>query len=251
MNENQEQPRPPARKFVVIGLPRSGSTYLMTLLNSHSRIHCSGEQYNPYAIVGISERNENHAALLARDRRPLVFMRNFFEEHANSGKFDQVGFKFMIGHNIRVLKGLAEDPSLSLIYVHRRNRLAQTSSLIKAARSNRWAQSGRDAHIDAKIDANPHRIVHRWHEYATFDFLFSQWFSTLPHHRIKLEYRDMFADGFEEKICGFLDVPYEPDMKSPLVKQGSNTILDRFENPKQIEKYFRAIGYEHWLDAEL
>jgi LPS sulfotransferase NodH len=256
MNEKQDkipEPASPAdaERFVILGLPRSGSTYLMTLLNSHSRIYCSGEQFNPYAIVGISGRNEKPAALKFRERAPMVFMRKFFDTHGSDGSYDRVGFKFMIGHNIRVLKNLAREPGLRLIYVHRDNRLAQVSSLIKAATTNRWAQSRHDEHVETKIKVNPQRIVHRWHEYETFDFLFSQWFRRLPQERITLEYRDMFKPGFENRICDFLDMPYDPEMKSPLVKQGSNTILDRFENPKPIERYFRDIGYGHWLEDEL
>ncbi|MGX0901644.1 LPS sulfotransferase NodH [Roseovarius sp. MBR-79] len=34
------------RRFLIIGLPRSGTTYLMMLLNAHPAIHRSGEQFN-------------------------------------------------------------------------------------------------------------------------------------------------------------------------------------------------------------
>jgi LPS sulfotransferase NodH len=238
------------RRFLIVGLPRSGTTYLMTLLNSHRGIYCSGEQFNPNAIVGIGSSQRRYSEVLARDRTPLIFMQQFFER-AKARDVARVGFKYMIGHNIRILQKLAEYPDIELIYVWRENRLAQISSLIKAAQSKRWAQTRPDAHIHKKITVDPRRISQRWHEFATFDHLFSCWLDTLPHRRITLEYRALFAPGFAQRISDFLELPADPKMKSPLVKQNPNAILERFENPGVIQHHFRQIGYEHWLEPEL
>lgn len=238
------------RRFLIIGLPRSGSTYLMTLLNAHRDILCSGEQFNPFAIVGVNEQQETLEAVFARDTAPLWFMNDFFEKGEATGAA-RVGFKYMIGHNIRILRQLEEMPELTLIHVWRENKLAQVSSLIKAAQSQRWAQDRPDEHLEAKIDAGPRQISHRWHEYASFDFLFQNWFHTLPHHRITLEYRELFRPGFNARICDFLGLQHDRRMKSPLVKQSANDILDRFTDPALIESYFRRIGRAHWLEPEL
>jgi LPS sulfotransferase NodH len=241
---------PPGRRFLILGLPRSGTTYLMTLLNAHRAISCSGEQFNPHAIVGVGEKNIDAEAVLGRDVAPLWFMERFFEQAGATGAA-RVGFKFMIGHNIRVLSKLADYPDIALIHVWRENKLAQVSSLIKAAQSRKWAQSTRDEHLDSKIDATPRQISHRWHEYATFDYLFQPWFDSLPNRRITLEYRELFQPGFEARICDFLGLPGDPEMKSPLVKQSANAILDRFEDPEPIARYFRRIGRADWLEPEL
>jgi len=240
----------PDRRFLIIGLPRSGTTYLMTLLGAHRAITCSGEQFNPHAIVGVDEKTTAPRAIHDRDRAPLYFMRRFFEQAEATGAA-RVGFKFMLGHNIRVLRALSEMPDLTLIHVWRENRLAQVSSLIKAAQTRRWAQNRPDAHVDRKIQATPRQISHRWHEYATMDFLFGQWLEAQPHRRITLEYRALFAPGFPERICDFLDVEHDPGMRSPLVKQSANDILARFEDPVPIARYFENLGLAHWLDPEL
>ena len=239
----------PAR-FLVIGLPRSGSTYLITLLNAHRDVFCSGEQFNHFAIVGVSSKDDDHESVLARDRTPIDFMENFFAEAANQ-RVKWTGFKFMIGHNIEVMKYLATQPDITLIYVWRENKLAQVSSWIKATNSKNWAQSSPNAHIEAKIDAKPRQISQRWHEYAALDHLFAQWLSGLPNRRITLEYREMFQPGFEESLCDFLEIAHDPNMKSPLLKQSTNDVLDRFKNPNPINNYFRKIGYGRWLESEL
>lgn len=237
-------------RFLILGLPRSGSTYLMTLLNAHGEVFCSGEQYNPYAVVGIAERDDNHETVLGRDKAPLDFMESFFENAAEKG-VAWAGFKYMIGHNVEVLNALAEDPDLAFIYVWRENRLAQASSLIKAVQSQNWAQTEADDHVARKVHATPRQISQRWHEYATYDALFGQWLAGRPNRKITLEYRELFAPGFEERICGFLGLRADPRMKSPLVKQSPNKILDRFAKPGPIQYYFRQIGYGRWLDEEL
>ncbi len=243
-------PGPQQRRFVIMGLPRSGTTYLMTLLNAHPQVYCSGEQFNPHAIVEVNGKDNALDAVWARDADPVGFMDTFFVRHAVHD-VQQVGFKFMIGHNIRVLQRLAEDTDLSLIYVHRESKLAQVSSWIKAAKTKRWAQSQADEHVARKIDARPRQISQHWHEYATFDHLFAPWFAGLAHHKLQLEYREMFAPGFVARICDFLGIAPDPEMQSPLVKQSSNSILDRFENPEKIERYFRDLGFGHWLEDEL
>lgn len=239
----------PQRRFLVVGLPRSGTTYLATLLNSHRDILCSGELFNPQAIVSIGGLDSDYEALLARDAMPLRFMAKFFADVDPEPR--AVGFKYMIGHHVRLLRKLADDPDLALIYVWRENKLAQISSLIKAARSKAWAQKRENAHVQAKISVDVRNLTQRWHEYETYDYLFSQVFETLPNPRLKVEYRELFAADFNARIIEFLGV--EPDLKmsSKLVKQSANTVLERFENPGPVERYFRLVGYERWLGAEL
>lgn len=241
---------PPGRRFVIMGLPRSGTTYLMTLLNAHRRIRCSGEQFNPYAIVGVDQKNRDRRQIWQRDSAPGYFMDAFFARHEASD-LDRVGFKFMIGHNVWALNRILDDPGLTLIYVHRENKLAQISSLIKATQTRNWAQHRHDDHVTRKIDVIPTKISQYWHEFATTDRLYAHLFRTLPHRRMALEYREMFQPGFNDRLCDFLGVAPDPEMRSPLVKQGANDILERFEQPDLIARYFTEIGRADWLEPEL
>lgn len=238
------------QRFLIIGLPRSGTTYLMTLLNSHSKVFCAGEVFNPYAIIDSDKPDYDLQRIYKRDNAPRHFMRKFFEENQRPGLLC-VGFKFMLGHNIRVLTQLPDLADLPIIYVYRENRLAQVASFMKALQTKNWAQTRKSDDMHKKIDANPQAISRYWHEYASMDFLFSTWLKTLPHKSISLEYRELFQPGFNQRICDFLDIPLDPKMKSPLIKQGANRVADRFENPEKIETYFRHLGRDAWLEPEL
>jgi LPS sulfotransferase NodH len=239
------------KRFVILGLPRSGSTYLMTLLDAHRDVACAGEQYNPYTVIGAGkERDDSHEAVLGRDRQPLAHLQKFYEQTEARG-VAWGGFKFMIGHNLKVLQMLAADPDITIIYIWRENRLAQVASLIKASDTKNWAQTRRNDHVTRKVRATPRQISHRWHEYATFDHLVSQWLAPLSNPKVTYEYRELFQPGFEQKLCDFLGISYDKKMKSPLVKQSSNTIEERFEEPAPIRYYFHQLGLGHWLEDEL
>ena len=238
------------RRFLVVGLPRSGTTYLSSLLNDHAEIYSSGEQFNPYSIVHEDTLDFDAEAVLGRDRTPLRYMDAFFARAETLG-VARAGFKFMIGHNVRVLRHLQDYPDLKLIYVWRENKLAQVSSYLKALQTKQWSQLPHDKGSEAKLDVGPRRLSHVWHEFSTYDFLFKSWLATQGHAAMTVEYRQMFAPDFNAKVCAFLGVDEDRRMKSPLVKQNRNTILDRFKHPAPIAKYFRDIGCGHWLEPEL
>lgn len=238
------------KRFVILGLPRSGSTYLMSLLDAHRDVVCAGEQFNPFSVIGEGHPDDSHEAVLSRDMDPVGHMNAFFEQAEQRGMACG-GFKYMIGHNIKILDALAADPDVTIINIWRENKLAQISSLIKAFQNKKWAQKKVDDHITRKIVATPRQISHRWHEYATFDQLIAMWLEKLPNPKVTYEYREMFQPGFEEGLCDFLGIAHQKRMKSHLVKQGSNSILDRFEDPKPIRYYFTQIGKAHWLEDEL
>ena len=238
------------KKFLIIGLPRSGSTYLATLLNSHKDIECSGELFNPYAIVGIGEKTDDVDAVVDRDVKPLKFFNEFF---AKDSKAKALGFKFMIGHNIKVLREIGKNPDISIIYIFRKNKLAQISSWMTAVCTGNWAKSNKapESGGAALLDAGPRAISQKWHEYATYDFLFMSWLKSLPNRRLIVDYNSVFDADFPQKVCRFLDVEYDEEMKSNLVKQSSNKVIDRFEHKKPISEYFKRRGLGNWLGNEL
>lgn len=136
-------------KFLIIGLPRSGTTYLATLLNSHRDIECSGELFNPHGIIGIGEADNSFESIAKRDAKPHKFFSDFFSKQTNA---KALGFKFMIGHNADILKSIHKYPNISIIYILRENKLAQISSLLVALKTKSWAltENTKNSAINAK-----------------------------------------------------------------------------------------------------
>lgn len=278
------------QEFVILGLPRSGTTYLTLLLNSHPEIQCHGEMFNPFSVIRIKP-DRRDVAVFERDARPIAAVNAFFDE-AREGGFAVGGFKFMLGHNIAVLQHLAERDGLKIIHLRRPNRLAQASSMIKAAQTRAWAEREAPPHLsgvklaawhllrsarrsmavalgrrprersvqeapdlddEGRLTVGPRRISHLWHQNATLDFLAAQWLGTKDQDVMRLQYSEMFEPGFEDRICEFLGVAPSEEMYSNLRKQNANRVIDRF-NPKfrdVMGTYFSRINLGHWLEDEL
>lgn len=236
-------------RFLIVGLPRSGTTYLMSLLNSHRDVLCEGEQFNPHSIVGAGWVERSPEAVTERDKAPVAFLNQFYQRNSNKGA--AVGCKWMIGHHAEIMGHIPNDHDLRLIYVHRENKLAQTSSLMKALQTKQWATRD-ECKIDrTPIDAGPFQVAQKSREMEVQDMTFARWLDTVPDPVLRVEYRDMFKPGFEATLCDFLGVTFDPAMKSPLVKQGSADILARFAKKKAISNYFTETGKADWLQAEI
>jgi hypothetical protein len=265
------------KKFVIIGLPRTGTTYLFTLLNSHPQILCHGERFNVYRIIESHPEGERETtdrdALRARDMDPATFFDAGFDAAAyGRPEAEAAGFKVMLGQDPRVLFDvIPRRPDVALIYVRRDNKLAQVASHARAKQTKQWADTGApssapgaratvrrllgrgrgDAAGAGLLDMQPRRLFQLSNEAEILDRLFLTWLEQQPHPRLVLEYRELFAPGFEERICAFLGLPHVPGMASPLVKQNAATVLDRFRNRGAVRGFFSMIGRKDWLGREL
>lgn len=236
-------------RFLIVGLPRSGTTYLMTLLNSHKDVLCEGEQFNPHAIVGAGWAQREFSAVVDRDQDPVRFLNDFYLRNSNKGA--AVGCKWMIGHHVEVLRHIPNDPDLRIIYVYRQNKLAQASSLLKALQTKQWATRNAADVDHTPIEAGPLQVAQRVREMAVADETFAHWLENIPNPVLAVEYGGMFSVDFEMALCQFLGVPHDPAMKSKLVKQGSSDILARFAKKKAVANYFTTVGASDWLVPEV
>lgn len=235
-------------RFLIVGLPRSGTTYAATLLNSHKNVLCEGEQFNPYGIIGLGWKKTDLADLIVRDADPVGFLKQFFA--AKSHKYDAVGCKWMLGHHPEIMAHITDDPELRIIYVYRANKLAQASSLQKAIRTQNWAAT-KSAGIDtAPIEAGPRHMAQLIREMQVQDQTFEVWLKTLSNPILRVEYSAMFTQSFTAELCNFLDVNFDPKMRSPLIKQGESDILARFSHRDSIKRYFTEVGRGDWLLPE-
>jgi len=237
------------KRFLIVGLPRSGSTYLATLLHSHPDVYCGGELFNPSAIIGIGWKDENKKILINRDAFPADFLRNFYLKRGHEAV--AVGAKYMIGHHPEIISMIEENSDIKIIFIHRNNRLAQSASWFQALQSKQWATQDATQVDQKPLDMWPRQLLQKAREFESSDYFFANWLRSLSNNVLDVEYREMFSPKFNKDICNFLGVPFNEVMCSPLAKQGLNNILDRFEHKKSIEQYFREVGRQDWLDQEI
>lgn len=234
-------------RFLLVGLPRSGTTWLQTLLNSDPRILCRGEPFDAWQIDDNGKKTRDLPALIARDADPGAFLDAFLDTgHAATG------VKVLFQHHPALLQRVIPDrPDLVLIHVTRENRLAQFASLRAAQLSGKWTATDGAPAAPHALEVDPRWTAEMTNELETRDFLLARYLDTLPHRRLTLRYAELAAPGTQARVTEALGLPPGPPMSTPLSKQGANVIADRFADPAPLRAYFEGTGRGHWLDAEI
>ena len=239
--------------FLIIGQPRSGTTYLQTLLNAHPEIHCRGELFDPWQIDDDGTKTRGLDAVIARDAAPLAFLdaRLAGADGGLPGGASLIGAKLLFQHHPRLLaEFIPQRPEVRLIHVRRENKLAQFASHRQVEQSGCWTSTtpGPPA---PQIAAGPFWAASECNRLQNEDFLLAQWLEGLDNPLLSVTYRGLFAPGFVARVQEFLGVERPCALRSPLVKQGQDRILDRFVEADAIARYFRETGRGHWLEPEL
>jgi hypothetical protein len=239
-------------RFLVIGLPRSGTTYVQTLLSSHRDILCRGEMFVPGQIDDSGTKSRQPGAVAARDADPAGFLaRALRGDGLDVPKPAAIGIKVLFHHHPRLFAEIVPaDPALRLIHVTRENRLAQFASARQVQMTGDWV-AGPGRPRAPRVRAGPFWAAGQCNRLENEDFLLGQWIAGLPNPSVTVRYREMASPGTATRLARFLDVEPDSGMASPLRKQGQNRVLDRFANPEPIARHFRAIGRGDWLGPEL
>lgn len=244
-------------KFVLIGQPRSGTTFLISLLAHTTNAYCENELFNPYRIsfYDASKDKSDSKDILERESSPVQFIENFFDENLDK-KHSVVGFNFMLGHNVEALNYILSKDDIKIIYLRRDNKVAQYASWKKALESKAWAtRSEQEAKQQRKNkiqfsveDYNEHQ-----NPISFLDHAFTSSLDKLDPQRVfKIEYRELFDKGKQDQLLKFINAKQIVRLQSdPIKKQGNNAIADRFENNTFLKTYLTALKQERWMGTEL
>lgn len=173
-------------RFAIFAAPRTGSNLLCTLLNSHPRVLCHHEVFNPQGVFTAHDYHGdllNVESLRQRDDDPLGFLELVWQ---TGGDEMAVGFKWTRGQEQRVLSSVLKDAGVKKIILRRRNR-------IKTYVSERIAQA-----------------THQWEVYSPQDLM-------LPRPRIEVDDADLREhiasnEHFYAEIMDTLARPSQPHL---------------------------------------
>lgn len=240
------------KRFVIIGLPRSGTTYLQTLLNSDPRVLCRGESFDPWQIDDNGAKTKDLESIVARDADPGAF----FDERLSLGTRDgkplsAIGLKILFQHNPRLLAQVLPDRAdVALVFVHRANKLAQFASMRHTEMTKEWTRTNAGG-LPPKLKADVRWISSQCNTLENQDFLLHHYLKSLPNPLLSVEYRGMFSPAFHTALFAHLGLKAPKGLSSPLRKQGNNTVVERFENAAAVSDYMCRTGRGDWLGAEL
>lgn len=119
-------------RFVILSLPRTGSTYLVDYLDGVPGFRCLSEVFNRDTVL-LRHHEPKDPSLLdkeLRDKDPMGFISRLEED---IGECDFLGLKLFPGHGDKLLRYFATSPQWKKIFLWRDNILEQYISFLLAS----------------------------------------------------------------------------------------------------------------------
>lgn len=249
----------PPRPFVVVGMPRTGSSLLLTGIRQHPSIAAHGELFHrddkersgPHAIV----RGDARVCFDAAKDDAITFIKEEVLAKAPAG-IHLAGFKlhreFVAGPGTRALlrRLKSELPQLSVVHIVRRNYLDVLVSRRVAEATGRWHQA-RGGHEPPprvpRIRIDPAAALRFFDSMDEADRTFESVFGDgaylqLSHEALSRDYQSEM-----KRVYAFLGVePHE--VEAQLEKQITVGAEEIVENLDELRRFFAPTAYAPFFD---
>ncbi|HWE71578.1 MAG TPA: hypothetical protein VG328_00345 [Stellaceae bacterium] len=212
--------------FIILSLPRSGSTYLVDYLDAAPSVKCLSEIFNPEVVL-LRHHRPSDAALTdrtVRDSDPLRFLRRLEED---VGPCDAFGVKLFPTHNPKLLRYFCASRRWKKIFLWRDNIVEQyISFLLAAAQYGResWERVDDDARLTVPIDTlidDLHAMERNYIEIEDALVLAE------PEDVFTLEYDDMAHKEIMERLLRFVGVGNAAIQSVAAAQAGGALAFDR------------------------
>ena len=235
-------PKPPlpSKRFIILAEGRSGSTLLVSLLNSSSQIHCDGEILN---------------------RSPVLFPRLFIDMQASRCQSSVYGFK-LLDYQLEKVQNVKNtkqflfklyESGYKFIYLTRCNRLYHALSQINALQKNKFHHGLGDGKLEYKpIKVDIHKLIDTMDITEATTKSYKGFFKRVPHLRLTYENNLQESTSHQttaDQVFSFLGVPSTP-VKVNLVKLMPSSLRDMVENYEELVKAVKATKYAHFLESD-
>ena len=227
-----------SKLFIVLARPRTGSTLLVSYLNSHPEINTNGEVLSK--LNGLCHRTA---------------LRNAFTQRRKNAAVKAMGFKLFYDHPFdspdnALFETLSKLPDLHVIHLKRRNLLRCFVSRKIAHADGKWllrnSSQGKSAEekrlrINASELSNEFQNVRNWEQKCDRYFL--------NHPMIALDYEYLSANpkGAFAHVCDFLGVDNAVATTS-LIRQNPEPLPTLVENYSELKQAFASTEWNYLFD---
>lgn len=231
------------KNFVIFCTNRTGSTLLVTLLDSHPEILCIGEAFK-------TENNRiNHPEFSYLTFRGGFFKKKFkdiirrdvlvceYLDYIYSLKgFQAIGFKLITDHfkKYRNIRKYLIKNNIKVIYLTRKNLLKKHISSLTAARRNLYASKEKVSTI--RINVSPRNVLQSLENLHKEEKDLEKAIDGL--NTIQITYEDLKKNMHNEcsKILSFLDVDFQAKLTTKLVKINPDNLKEVIENYEEVAR---------------
>ncbi len=251
------------KPFIIAGMPRSGSTFLLTTIQQHPAILAYGELFHP----AIGERSRTHAirrdgaALYfdAESADPVDFLKRWVWIDGNAG-FGAIGFKIFAEYvraksTDRLLERLKEEISgLRVLHIRRTNYFDVYISRIVASKTERWIKwpgddSSSDEIRNVRLVISQEAAESFFRAMARADAYIEKLFHGESYLRV--DYKELSQNTQEQAnaVFDFLQVDKTP-VAPAILKQITARKEDVVVNYRDLWRHFAGTPYESFFASD-
>lgn len=249
--------KPLATRFVVVCAPRTGSTMLRLLLNSHSNICAHGEVFGYPLIRGfVGLRQGENSPMLSllqqiREEDPVRYLRDyvFLDVPCTT-----VGAKTLYAtlENPRwkaVLDFIKRDPEIRIVHLFRENRLKRYLSqyIVAEVTKVKVVFQGDDRPLIPKVEVRPEQCLQDMESTEADEHRFREVFR--DHRVFEVTYEQILnsGSGCLDKLQCFLNVVPE-SLKLMTQKLVSDDLREVIANYDEVERGLRGTRHHRYFD---
>ena len=249
------------KPFVIVGMPRTGSTLLLRALQQHPDIQAYGELFHWLESERVAPYHAIHlrSATLGFDAAsgdPLEFLREWVWGESNA-RFEAVGFKIFAEHAVDhsspdFFKSLrSQFPGLRVLHIQRPNYLDVLASWLMAQQTGEWfvPSDAEPAGVASPtISASPDEAEAFFSRMESADRFFVETFFSGAY--LPVTYEDLSQDlqATCDGIFDFLGIKRSPVV--PLIrKQIDRDIREVVSNYNQLARHFADTPFSRFFKA--
>jgi len=262
-------------KFIIFGIQRTGTTFLMSLLNSHPDVFCTHELFIQHMFPEFDEEQHPQAIsynlyckrnskpdIFIPDNHPLDGIRkssvlpdDFISNFCKIQGYKAIGFKLMLNQlSDNIIQSLKKH-QFKFIIIKRMNYL-DTYISEKASGHNKIMHQTTDTSSELELKQfrlEPFSVCQRLLTLEMSTKKLQEIANKFKFENISIEYENLVAQPQIniQKICDFLNVKFKDNLKSKYIKllpkNKEETILNLDEiryilnNQKTIFDYYKLI----------
>lgn len=247
---------PSACFFVLLFEGRTGSSFVVSSLNTHPNVLCYPEI--------LADRGGNRQRMIldalfagrpVEHLNPCAANARYFKHGAHLPKdLTAVGFKVKLQqvHDVPELHDILVGREVRLVYLRRLNIVKAAVSEINAHRL--WRKTGlwnaeRADQIQGGIAVDPHRLVKRLRRRERLEAAHRAFFSLYDAPKVEILYEDLMKDepGFFTRLLDFVGVADRP-LQGSFYKNTPDLLHRAIHNYEEVSRFLSRRGFESYLD---
>jgi LPS sulfotransferase NodH len=242
------------RRFVIVGIARTGSTLLLNLLNAHSQAVAFGEIFRGDGAIGWDtapfQTRQSRRLLRLNEMRPLDFLETEVF-HRWPPQIAAVGFKLFYYHartgpQAAVWDFLKDDPEIAVIHIRRLNILEQYLSLKLAHATNVWSSSQKVSDTAAPLHLEPEACLRHFEEVRRCEAECDAFFAGRQIQTVTYEELAVRRSEVMQRVSAQLGLAPEP-AEPQIVRQRTQPLSTAIANYEELRDYFAGLVWEDFF----